>query len=336
VRQKSEEFLQQIAQEAQAVAKVQEYFPDERLKLLFVCAHPAIDPAARTPLMLQAVLGIDAARIASAFLVSPAAMSQRLVRVKNKIRDAGIPFRVPEPPELEERVSFVLDAIYAAYTTGWESLMETASTHHALTAEAIALGRTLTQLMPREPEAYGLLALMLHCEARREARFTSDGKFVPLDQQKAALWSQPIIEEAEMQLRLAARSKRMGRYQLEAAIQSVHANRMQSGRIDWKEIALLYEGLVRIAPGIGSLVGRAIAIAQAGEPAAGFAALEQIPVDRTSDYQPYWAARGHLLQLLDRKDEARDAFDRAASLTDDPALREYLFERSTGDTNRIA
>src|SRR5215471_1142525 len=184
--------------------------------LKFVCAHPAIDASARTLLMLQTVLGIDAARIASAFLASPAAMSQRLVRAKHKIRDARIPFRVPEPPELEERVSFVLDAIYAAYTTGWESLMETASTHHALTAEAIALGRTLTQLMPREPEAYGLLALMLHCEARREARFTSDGKFVPLDQQNAALWSQPIIEEAEMQLRLAARSKRMGRYQLEA------------------------------------------------------------------------------------------------------------------------
>src|SRR5215468_3013150 len=176
VRQKSETFLQQIAEEAQTVAKVQEYFPDERLKLLFVCAHPAIDSAARTPLMLQAVLGIDAARIASAFLVSPAAMSQRLVRTKNKIRDAGIPFRVPEPPEWNERVSFVLDAIYTAYTTGWESVMETASTHHALAAEAITLGRMLTQLMPLEPEARGLLALILHCEARRQARYTSDGK----------------------------------------------------------------------------------------------------------------------------------------------------------------
>lgn len=327
VRQKSETFLQQIAEEAQAVAKTNEYFPDERLKLLFVCAHPAIDPVARTPLMLQAVLNIDAARIASAFLVSPGAMSQRLVRAKSKIRDAGIPFRVPEPPELEERVSFVLDAIYAAYTTGWESLMETASTHHALATEAITLGRMLTQLIPREPEAHGLLALMLHCEARRNARYTAEGKFVPLDQQDATLWSQSMIDEAEMQLRLAARLKRMGRYQLEAAIQSVHANRMQSGRIDWKEIALLYEGLVRIAPGVGSLVGRAVAIAQAGEPAAGFAALEQISSDRTADYQPYWAARGHLLGMLNRKAEAREAFDRAASLTDDPALRDYLLRR---------
>jgi RNA polymerase sigma-70 factor (ECF subfamily) len=328
VRQKSEKFLQQIAEEAQTVAKAQEHFPDERLKLLFVCAHPAIDPAARTPLMLQAGLGIDAARIASAFLVSPAAMSQRLVRAKNKIRDAGIPFRVPEPPELEERVSFVLDAIYAAYTTGWESLMETASTHHALAAEAIALGRMLVQLMPNEPEAYGLLALMLHCEARREARYTTEGKFVPLDQQDTSLWSKSMIDEAEGDLRSAAAFKRMGRYQLEGAIQSVHASRARSERIDWKEIALLYEGLMRIAPGIGSLVGRAVAIAQAGDPAAGFDALEQIPMDRTANYQPYWATRGHLLRLLCRKDEAVEAFNRAASLTDDPALREYLLQCS--------
>ena len=332
VRQESETFLQQITEEAASVAATQEYFPDERLKLLFVCAHPAIDPSAQTPLMLQTVLRVDAARIASAFLVSPAAMSQRLVRAKNKIRDAGIPFRVPEPPELEERVSFVLDAIYAAYTTGWESLMETASTHHALASEAIALGRMLTQLMPREREAHGLLALMLHCEARREARYASDGDFVPLDRQDTALWSQSMIDEAETHLHSAAAFKRMGRYQLEAAIQSVHANRAKTGHIDWKEIALLYEGLVRIAPRIGSLVGRAVAIAQTGEPAVGLAALDGIPSEQTADYQPYWAARGHLLRLLNRNDEAVEAFNRAASLTDDPALREYLLQRSTTST----
>jgi RNA polymerase sigma factor (sigma-70 family) len=327
-RRDAEPALQQLAEETEPKTKDHDSFPDERLKLLFVCAHPAIDPAARTPLMLQAVLGIDAARIASAFLVSPAAMSQRLVRAKNKIRDAGIPFRIPEPPEWDERVSFVLDAIYAAYTTGWESLMEAASTHHALAAEAIMLGRMLTQLMPQEPEALGLLALVLHCEARREARYTSDGKFVPLDQQDTILWSQSMIDEAEKHLRSAAAFEHMGRYQLEAAIQSIHANRAKTGHIDWKEIALLYEGLVRIAPGIGSLVGRAVAIAQAGEPAAGFAALEQISADQTANYQPYWAAHGHLLQLLNRKDNAREAFNRAASLTDDPALREYLLRRS--------
>jgi RNA polymerase sigma-70 factor (ECF subfamily) len=328
VQQNSAPFLQQIAEEAQTVAEAHEPFPDERLKLLFVCAHPAIDAASRTPLMLQTVLGIDAARIASAFLVSPTSMGQRLVRAKSKIRDAAIPFRVPDPPEWKERVSFVLDAIYSAYTTGWDSLNESGSTHRALAEEAIAIGRTLVQLMPDEPEAHGLLALMLHCEARRAARYTSNGEFVPLDQQDTALWSRPMMNEAEEHLRSAATFNRMGRYQLEAAIQSIHANRAVSGHIDWTQIALLYEGLTQIAPGIGSLVGRSVALAQQGNPAAGLAALEEIPASRVADYQPYWAARAHLLQLLDRKDEAQQAFTRAASLTDDPALREYLFGRA--------
>jgi RNA polymerase sigma-70 factor, ECF subfamily len=331
VRQKSETFLRQIAEEAQAVAAMHDHFPDERLKLLFVCAHPAIDAAARTPLMLQTVLGVDSARIASAFLVSPAAMAQRLVRAKNKIRDAAIPFRVPDPPDWNGRVSFVLDAIYSGYTAGWESLNEGGSTLHALAADAIAIGRTLVQLMPVEPEAHGLLALMLHCEARRAARFTSNGEFVPLDQQDTARWCRPMIDEAEKHLLAAAEFKRIGRYQLEAAIQSIHANRAICGYIDWPEIVLLYEGLVQIAPGIGSLVGRAVALAQASKLAAGFAALEEIPAERTVNYQPYWAARAHLLQLLNRKDEALKAFTRAASLTDDPALREYLFKRSAGN-----
>jgi RNA polymerase sigma factor (sigma-70 family) len=331
VRRNAETFLQQIAEEAQTVANGHEPFPDERLKLLFVCAHPAIDAAARTPLMLQTVLGVDAARIASAFLVSPAAMSQRLVRAKSKIRDAGIPFRVPEPPEWNERVAYVLDAIYSAYTTGWESLMDASSTHHALAGEAIAIGQTLVQLMPDEPEAYGLVALMLHCEARREARYSRKGEFVPLDQQETPRWSRSMMDEAEEHLRSAAKFKRIGRYQLEAAIQSVHADRARSGEIDWAEIALLYEGLVQIAPSIGSLVGRAVALAQAGKVVAGMAALEEIGRERIVTYQPYWAARGHLLQLLDRKEEALKAFTRAASLTDDPALREFLF-KSAADT----
>lgn len=329
-RRQAEPLLQQLAERAETTATEHEFFPDERLKLLFVCAHPAIDAAARTPLMLQTVLGIDAARIASAFLVSPAAMSQRLVRAKSKIRDAAIPFRVPGSVEWDERVFFVLDAIYSAYTTGWESLTEVGSTHRALAGDAIAIGRTLVQLMPTEPEAHGLLALMLHCEARRDARYTIKGEFVPLDRQDATLWSKPMMDEAEMHLRVAATFKRMGRFQLEAAIQSIHANRVVTGHIDWKEIALLYEGLARIAPRIGSLVGRAVALAQSGDLEAGFAALVEIPAERAVNYQPYWAARGHLLQLLKRNDEAREAFTRAASLTDDPALREYLFKRSTG------
>ncbi len=332
VREESAEMLGQFAEEAQSVAAAPEPFPDERLKLLFVCAHPAIDPAARTPLMLQAVLGIDAARIASAFLVSPTAMGQRLVRAKNKIHAAAIPFRVPDPPEWEERVSFVLDAIYSAYTTGWESVNDLGSTQHALAGEAIAMGRTLVQLMPTEPEAHGLLALMLHCEARRAARYTSAGEFVPLDQQDPARWSRAMIEEAENHLRAAAALRRMGRYQLEAAIQSIHAHRAVSGRIDWPRILLLYEGLVKFAPGIGSLVGRAVALAQAGQPDAALAALDEIPAARVAEYQPYWAARAHVLQMLGRRDEAAAAYERAASLAEDPALRAHLFQRSAQDT----
>jgi predicted RNA polymerase sigma factor len=209
--------------------------------------------------------------------------------------------------------------------------MEVSSTLHALAGDAIAIGRTLTQLMPAEPEAHGLLALMLHCEARRTARYTSNGEFVPLDKQDTARWSRPMIDEAEKHLLTAAAFKRMGRYQLEAAIQSIHANRAVTGWIDWPEIVLLYDGLVQIAPGIGSLVGRAVALAQAGNPAAGFVALEEIPANRIVNYQPYWAARGHLLQLLNQKDEARKAFTRAASLADDAALREYLFKRSASN-----
>lgn len=328
VRKKAEPLLQ-LAGEAEDVATTYPTFPDDRLKLLFVCAHPAVDIAARTPLMLQTVLGIDAARIASAFLVSPAAMDRRLVRAKTKIREAGIPFRVPEPPEWDERAAFVLDAIYSAYTAGWRSVIDEGSTHHALAREAIAIGRTFVQLLPNEPEGYGLLALMLHCEARRGARSTREGRFVPLDQQDTARWSLPMIEEAEGHLRTASAFKRMGRYQLEAAIQSIHAHRAVSGVIDWREIALLYEGLVHLAPTTGARVGRAIALAEAVDAAAGLAALDEIPANHTATYQPWWAARAHQLRRLGRKEEARNAFERAASLTDDSALRLYLLENAT-------
>lgn len=324
---KTAEPLLQIATEAGEVASQRPAFPDERLKLLFVCAHPAVDPLARTPLMLQTVLGLDAARIASAFLVSPAAMEQRLVRAKTKIREARIPFRVPDPPEWEERVSFVLDALYSAYTAGWSDVLDDASLHHALSRDAVEIGRTLVQLMPAEPEARGLLALMLHAEARRAARYVA-GKFIPLDRQEVALWSRPLIDEAETHLRAASSIGRIGRFQLEAAIQSLHAHRRVSGSIDWGEIALLYEGIVRLAPTIGAHVGRAVALAESGKVAAGLAALEALSTGPALDYQPWWAARAHLLRRLDRLAEARQAFERAASLTTDPALRTYLLENA--------
>jgi Predicted RNA polymerase sigma factor containing a TPR repeat domain len=329
VRQRVRPWLEQLVAETAASGAWREELPDERLKLLFVCAHPAIDPVARTPLMLQTVLGLETARIASAFLVSPAAMEKRLVRAKAKIRTAGIPFRVPEPAEWVERSAFVLDAVYSAYTAGWENVSEAAA-GRGLAGEAMVLGRVLVRLMPEDPEARGLLALMLHCEARRGARRTSEGEFVPLDRQDPARWDRAMIEEAEEQLRRAAQVKRLGRFQLEAAIQSIHAHRAVTGRIEWREIALLYEGLVRVAPGIGAEIGRAVALAESGEVEVALARLDALAGERVASYQPYWAARGHVLELVGRAEEAREAFRRAAGLTEDAGWRGYLMGRVEG------
>ncbi len=299
-------------------------FPDERLKLLFVCAHPAIDEVARTPLMLQTVLGLDAARIASAFLVAPATMSQRLVRVKAKIRDAGIRFEVPDSRQLPSRVDAVLDAIYAAYGSGWEDGSGSDPRRRGLAEEAIWLGRLVANLLPHEPEALGLLALMLHCEARHEARRDSAGRYVPLDRQDVALWSRPMIDEAEDILADASDAGRPGRFQLEAAIQSAHARRAVTGRTDWDAIALLYEGLLLCAPTTGAWIGHAAALAQARGAESALTTLDAIPLASVASYQPYWALRAHLLKRLGRADEARQAFARAIGLSEDGAVREFL------------
>jgi predicted RNA polymerase sigma factor len=305
-------------------------FPDERLKLLFVCAHPAIEDAARTPLMLQTVLGLDAARIASAFLVAPAAMSQRLVRVKAKIRDAGIGFEVPDSRELPSRVDAVLEAIYAAFGSGWDDVAGADPRRRGLADEAIWLGRLVTRLLPGEAEALGLLALMLHCEARRSARRDADGHYVPLDRQDVTRWSRAMIDEAEQVLAVAAGAGRPGRFQLEASIQSAHARRTATGRTDWEAIALLYEGLLLCAGTIGARVGHAAALAQARGAGSGLAALDAIPRDSVVTYQPYWALRAHLLKRLGRADEAAQAFARAIGLSEDSAVREFLAGEAAG------
>jgi predicted RNA polymerase sigma factor len=312
-----------LADKAREMASGDGVFPDERLKLLFLCAHPAIDAAAHTPLMLQTVLGLDAARIASAFLVKPSAMGQRLSRVKTKIRDAGIAIEVPEADELPERLDAVLEAIYAAYGSGWDDVAGADPRRKGLAVEALDLGRLLLRLMPGEPEVQGLLALMLHCEARRDARRTA-GTYVPLSRQDVTRWSKPMIEEAERYLSAAAQAGRMGRFQLEAAIQSAHAQRAFTGRTDWETIALLYEGLVRLAPTIGALVGRAAAIAEARGADVGWTLLEAIPASAVQSYQPYWALAAHLLKRMGRTDQMGAAYSRAIGLCEDPAMREFL------------
>jgi len=308
-------------------ASLETNYPDERLKLLFVCAHPAIDPAIHTPLMLQTVLGLDAVRIAGAFLVSPKTMGQRLVRAKTKIRDGGIGFEVPERSQLPQRLDAVLEAIYAAFGIGWDDMAGLDQHGRGLAEEAIWLARVLLQLMPGGAEAQGLLALMLHCEARRHARRDRNGQYVPLSEQDPKLWSLPLIEEAERLLTESSKYGRPGRFQLEAAIQSVRAERARSGLIEWRAIVQFYAQLIRITPTIGRQTGYAAALAEANGPEQGLAVLDALDRDTVSSYQPYWAVRAHLLQRLGKTREASEAYDRAIGLAEDPTIKEFLLRR---------
>jgi RNA polymerase sigma-70 factor (ECF subfamily) len=303
------------------------YFPDERLRLLFACAHPALERTLHTPLMLQTVLGLNAALIAAAFLVSPTAMSQRLVRAKSKIRDANIRFDLPEAAELRPRLQAVLEAIYAAYTTGWGAIAGADERSRGLADEAIWLGRLALQLLPEEPEAKGLLALMLHCEARRAARLSPTGDYVPLSEQNVERWAHPLIEEAEALLRASVQAGALGRFQLEAAIQSAHSLGMIRGQTDWGTIALLYEGLVAHSPTIGALVGRAAALANAFDAPMALAALATLPAESVNRYQPYWALKAHLHSAAGEAAAAQAAYTRAIGLSEDAAVRAFLLQR---------
>jgi RNA polymerase sigma-70 factor (ECF subfamily) len=299
--------------------------PDKRLALMFACAHPAINPEIRAPLILQTVLGFDATTIAAAFLVAPATMGQRLVRAKTRIRQTGIPFRLPDRADLPERLDAVLEAIYAAFTEGWSDPAGTETRRRDLAGEAIWLGRLVASLMPDEPEALGLLALMLYAESRREARRSADGEFVALTEQDTALWDDTMIDEAERLLARAGRQARPGRYQIEAALQSAHCARRHCGVTDWPAIADLYMALARLAYSPVVEVNRAVALAEAGHAKAAFAILERLSADRRlADYQPYWAARGMVLARLDRNDSAREAYRRAIGLERDPAVQRFL------------
>lgn len=297
-------------------------FGDDRLKLMFVCAHPAIAADVQAPLMLQTVLGLDAARIAASFLVSPAAMGQKLVRAKAKIRDAGIAFAVPEPGVLADRIGAVLSAIYAAYGTGWEDVLGADAKRKGLVEEAIWLGRLVAELLPDDPEAMGLLALMLHCEARRGARRGANGAFVPLREQNPQSWSRTMVREAEALLRAAARFATPGRFQTEAAIQSLHAQSSMTGDDLRLPLVQLYDLLVATTPSTGAAVARAIAYAEAGQGPTALSQLDALVGCET--YQPWWAARARVLWLIDDQEAARRAAVTAAGLSDDAAVRSFL------------
>ena len=302
--------------------------PDRRLGLLFACAHPAIDAGIRAPLMLQVVLGLEAAQIASAFLMSPAAMSQRLVRAKNKIRQAGIPFHVPERELLAERLEAVLDAFYAAFSEGWQDATGADPARRDLAEEAIYLCRILTDLLPAEPEAFGLLALMLYAEARRGARRNAQGEFVPLRVQDTRRWDGALIAQAEAALLRASRAGRIGRYQLEAAIQSAHVERRRAGITNWAAILALYNALFAMTSSPVAALNRALALAEVDGPQSALITLDSLAADpRLLDYQPYWAARADLLARSGRLPEADQAYERAIGLERDPAVRQFLEQR---------
>jgi predicted RNA polymerase sigma factor len=322
--------LQHLAEGLNAAAAESE-IPDRRLALLFACAHPAIDIPVRAPLMLQVVLGLDAETIASAFLISPAAMGKRLGRAKEKIRLAGVPFCIPEREELPMRLDTVLDAIYAAFAEGWSDPGGTDVVRRDLTAEAIFLARLVAELLPQEPEALGLLALILHAEARRRARRSPAGEYVPLAEQDLALWDWQMIEEAEALVRSASALGSMGRYQLEAALQSAHVYRCRTGQENWADVVQLYDALIALAASPVVAINRALAIAEVEGAGAGLAAMPDATGDaRLTEYQPYWAARAELLARLGACAQAHQAYEMAIGLERDPAVRRFLRKRQSG------
>jgi predicted RNA polymerase sigma factor len=305
--------------------------PDRRLALMFACAHPAIDAGVRAPLMLQVVVGLDAKMIASVFLMSPSAMSKRLVRAKDKIRQAGIPFRIPQRDEISGRVDTVLDAIYAAFAEGWTDPGGTDVVRRDLTEEALFLARLASELLPEEPEALGLLALMLHAQARRRARRSGDGQYIPLAEQDRALWDWQMIDQAEAMLRRASTLGSIGRYQLEGALQSAHVYRCRTGHDNWLAVVELYDALFALAGSPVVAINRALAIAEVHGAEAALEAMPEVSAEvRLAEYQPYWAARAELLARTGAHGEARHAYEIAIGLERDPAVRGFLRQRQTG------
>ena len=296
--------------------------PDDRLRLMLVCAHPAIDPAVHSALMLQTVLGLEAARIAAAFLVSPQAMTKRLTRAKAKIREARIRFDAPEAADLEARVRSVLEAIYGAYVLHWGESAEAAGD---LADEAVYLAELVVAHLPQHAEANGLLALLWTCEARKGARLDAGGDFVPLDAQDVRRWDRALLERADERLALAAAQRAPGPFQLEAAIQAAHCERAVTGVTPWSAIVRLYALLLDLAPTTGAQIGHAIATANAlDDPVAGLALLAHIDAATVAAHQPWWVAQAHLRARSGDRAAAIQAYAHALALTREPALQRFL------------
>jgi predicted RNA polymerase sigma factor len=300
--------------------------PDRRLELMLVCAHPAIAASIRTPLMLQVVLGVDAAAIAAAFAVEPTTMAQRLVRAKKRIRAAGIPFEMPEREQLAERLPAVLEAVYGAYAIDWQ-LLPQGSAVESLSAESVHLALVLADLLPDEPEVLGLAALVCLSEARRPARRAEDGCIVALEEQDTDRWDRTMIDRGESLLTRAHAHRRPGRFQYEAAIQSAHCSRATRGPVDTETLRTLHRALVRTAPSLGAEVALAALDGEIDGPAAGLRSLDAVTDPAVERFQPALAVRAHLLAQAGRADEAARSYRRAIEATSDPGVVEYLERR---------
>jgi RNA polymerase sigma-70 factor (ECF subfamily) len=304
-----------------ATAEVMDDVPDERLKLMFAAAHPALDPAIRAPLILQTIFGLEASEIATLFMVPVATMAQRLVRAKTKIRDARIPFAIPGREVWPERLEAVLEAIYGAYAAGFDDLADVTADRGV---EALYLADMLATLLPREAEALGLAALICFSASRAEARLSSARNFVPLDEQDPKNWDSRLIARAASHLSEAAKSRRVGRFQLEAAIQAVHADRRRSGTTNWVAIAQLYEGLVAHSPTNGVLVARAYAVFKAYGEVGGFAALAALDANVASSWPPALMCRGMMHAQAGRNAAARTDFAAVMDSDLSPPFRAWV------------
>ncbi|HKW75777.1 MAG TPA: RNA polymerase sigma factor [Terriglobales bacterium] len=306
-------------------------YPDDRLRLIFTCCHPALNPDAQVALTLRTLGGLNTPEIARAFLLPEPTLAQRLVRAKRKIQDANIPYEVPPREQMAERLASVQSVIYLIFNEGYAATSGDSLIRRELCGEAIRLARTLAELLPNQPENLGLLALMLLHDSRRDARVTQDGKIVVLEEQDRSLWDREKIREGSELVRRALRMRRIGPYQLQAAISAVHCESATAAETDWREIAALYRELLRITPSPVVALNHAVAVAMSEGLSRGLAQIDELGESgELKRYHLFHAARADLLRRLGRNSEAAQAYEEALRLATNAVEQDYLRRRLNG------